>query len=613
MLQDHGISHYEEPCPYWELEQTAEVAGALDIDVTGGEQDCWLPTWKRMFALKAVDVAQPDILYAGGIGAHAADRADGGRARPAGDAALRQPLAGDAVHDAPAARDPQRRQVPGILHRGGGLLPLAVRPLRERSLRYRGRPRGGDRRARMGRGDRAGVARQIAIHRERAHLMSTEATIRDYLASGALPDLPADHFIGGAWAAPAANQRMETFDPGLGRAFHAFAAGDEEDVDRAVSSAHAAQNDWGRTKPSARGAILMRAAALLREEAARFAFVESLDSGKPLQEAESDVAGAARAFEYYGAAANTIEGGTFPIGDAYLGYSHPEPVGVTAHIIPWNFPISTAARGLAPALAAGCTVVAKPAETTPLTMLMLAELLVRAGLPDGVCNVVTGTGPEAGAPLVGHRLVRHVTFTGSVPTGQGVMQAAARNVASVVLELGGKSPLVVLRDADLDAAAAGVIEAIYENAGQVCSAGSRLIVERQVHGAMVERVVARAKALTMGHGLRRTTLGPLNSEPHRERVSARVEAAKARGLAPIIGGAEALDPETGAGWFYEATIFDDVAEADPVVQDEIFGPGPRRAGRRGCGGCHAPRQRHELRTCRRHLHARLCGRAPHGA
>ena len=402
--------------------------------------------------------------------------------------------------------------------------------------------------------------------------MNTDAAIRDYFAAGTLPALPSDHFIAGRWAAPVAGARMETFDPGLGRAYHAFAAGTEEDVERAVMAAHAAQGAWGRTKASERGAILTRAAALLRAEAARFAFVESLDSGKPLQEAEGDVGGAARAFEYYAGAADKIEGETYPIGDAYLGYSRIEPVGVTAHIIPWNFPLSTAARGIAPALAAGCTVVAKPAETTPLTMLMLAELLTRAGLPDGVLNVVTGTGAAAGAPLVAHPRVRHVTFTGSVPTGQGVMQAAARNVASVVLELGGKSPLVVLKDADLDDAADGVIGAIYENAGQVCSAGSRLIVERAVHGAVVERVVERVKALRMGHGLRRTTLGPLNSAPHAARVAAKVDAAKARGLAPLVGGAAATDPETGAGWFFEATIFDDVAESDPVVQDEIFGP-----------------------------------------
>ena len=402
--------------------------------------------------------------------------------------------------------------------------------------------------------------------------MSLASMVQGYLERGVLPELPTGHFIDGSFAASASDARMESYDAGRAVAFHAVAAGDAEDVDRAVCAAHAAQTAWGRTKPSERGAILMRAATLMRQEASRFAFVESLDSGKPLQEAEGDVAGAARAFEYYGGGADKIEGGTFPIGDGYLGYSLPEPMGVTAHIIPWNFPLSTAARGIAPALAAGCTVVAKPAETTPLTMLMLADLLHRAGLPAGVCNAVTGLGAAAGAPLVAHPLVRHVTFTGSIGTGQGVMQSASCNVASIVLELGGKSPLIVMADADLDAAADGVIGAIYENAGQICSAGSRLIVARAVHDALMERVLDRTRALTMGHGLTRPTLGPLNSELHLGRVAAKVEAAKARGLDPLTGGNATHDPETGQGWFFEATIFDDVPADDAVVREEIFGP-----------------------------------------
>lgn len=401
--------------------------------------------------------------------------------------------------------------------------------------------------------------------------MTADALAAAWLSDRRLPALPATHFIAGAWteAGPA---RMDLFDPGLGAPFHAVAAGGAEAVDRAVRAAHAAQEGWGRTKPSARGAILRRAATLLRAEAGRFAFVESLDSGKPLQEAEGDVASAARAFDYYASAAETIEGDTFPLGDAYLGFSTPEPVGVTAQIIPWNYPISTAARGVAPALAAGCAVVAKPAETTPLTMLMLAELLHRAGLPAGACNAVSGMGAEAGAALAGHPLVRHVTFTGSVPTGQAVMRAAAVSIASVLLELGGKSPVIVLKDADLDAAADGVAGAIFENAGQICSAGARLVVERPVHAAMVARVLQRAARLRMGHGLRRATLGPLHSAAHCDRVAAMVDAAKARGLRPLIGGRAAVDPETGAGWFYEPTVFDAVPADDPMAHDEVFGP-----------------------------------------
>ncbi len=402
--------------------------------------------------------------------------------------------------------------------------------------------------------------------------MSSDSLVSEYFATGTLTGLPGGHFIDGVFVAAFSRQTMETFDPGAARAFHAFAAGTAEDVDRAVSAARKAQAGWGRMKPSARGAILSRAAALLRAETDRFAVVESLDSGKALQEAEGDVQGAARCFDYYAGAAGTLQGDSFPLGPDYIGFSIEEPVGVTAHVIPWNYPLSTAARSFAPALAAGCTVVAKPAEQTPLTALMLADLLFRAGLPAGVLNVVTGTGVEAGVPLVAHPDVRHVTFTGSVQTGIRVMQAAAVNVASVVLELGGKSPVIVMSDADMDAAVEGILGAIYENAGQICSAGSRLVVERSVHGQLVERLAARANALRHGHGLRRPQLGPLNSAAHLDKVAGYVDGARQRGLTIAAGGEPAVDAESGAGWFFRPTIMDAVASDDPVVQEEIFGP-----------------------------------------
>ena len=402
--------------------------------------------------------------------------------------------------------------------------------------------------------------------------MSTEALVGEYFSTGTLSDLPTGHFIDGAFVAAAGGRRMETFDPGSARAFHAFAAGNSSDVDRAVAAARRAQRDWGRMKASARGAILSRAAQIIRAEAARLAVVESLDSGKALQEAEGDVAGAARSFDYYAGAADKIQGDTFPLGTDYIGYSIEEPVGVTAHIIPWNYPLSTAARSIAPALAAGCTVVAKPAEQTSLTALMLADILYRAGLPAGVCNVVTGTGAEAGGPLVAHPDVRHVTFTGSIPTGIRVMQSAAVNVASVVLELGGKSPVIVMADADMDAAVEGILGAIYENAGQICSAGSRLVVERKVHAELVERLAGRAGALKLGHGLRRPQVGALSSAAHLDKVAGYVDGARERGITVAAGGRRTADPDSGTGWFFEPTILDAVEAHDPVIQEEIFGP-----------------------------------------
>ena len=216
--------------------------------------------------------------------------------------------------------------------------------------------------------------------------------------------------------------------------------------------------------------------------------------------------------------------------------------------------------------------VVKPAEQTPLTALMVAELLVRAGLPRGVLNVVTGSGMEAGAPLVAHPLVRQVTFTGSCTTGIEILRAAAGNVTSVLPELGGKSPCVVLGDADIAAAVEGVTGAIFENAGQICSAAARLVVERSIHDEVLERLAARARALRLGHGLRRPDMGPVSSSAQQEKVGGFVAAARERGLEIVTGGAATVDPETGDGWFYEPTIIDHVPVDDPIAQEEIFGP-----------------------------------------
>ncbi len=393
------------------------------------------------------------------------------------------------------------------------------------------------------------------------------------LATGTLSGLPDRHVIDGVALPAAKGRRMDVFDPGTGRVFTQVSAGDAEDVDAAVLAARRAlKGPWGRIVPAERGRVLARAAAMIRAEAERLAVVETLDSGKRLVEAKGDVAGAARAFEYYAGACDKLQGESIPLGPDYLAYTLNEPAGVAAQIVPWNYPISTLARGLAPALAAGCAVVAKPAEQTPLTALMLADLLLRAGLPAGVFNVVTGTGADAGAPLVAHPGVDHITFTGSVATGIGVMRAAAANVTRLVLELGGKSPVVVLADADLDAALEGVLGAIFENAGQICSAGSRLIVERRIHAAFVERVAARARAMKLGHGLRPCDMGPVNSPLQLDRISGFVDRATARGANLLCGGRRDVDPESGRGWFYQPTVLDDLAPGDEAVTSEIFGP-----------------------------------------
>jgi aldehyde dehydrogenase (NAD+) len=398
------------------------------------------------------------------------------------------------------------------------------------------------------------------------------ALVHEAQASGTLAGLPDRHLINGVFVPSLNGARMETLDPGTGAAFASFASGDAADVDAAVAAARAALAPWRAFSPSQRGQVLHRVAGLIRANADRLAVTETLDSGKRLAEARGDVAGAAATFEYYAGACDKHQGDSIPLGEDYLAYTVHEPVGVTAHIIPWNYPLSSAARGIAPALAAGCTVVAKPAEQTPLTALMLAQLCMEAGLPPGVCNVVTGTGVLAGAALVRHPGVQHISFTGSVATGIDVMRGAAPHVTRLVLELGGKSPVLVLADCDIDKAVDNVLGGIFENAGQICSAGSRLVIDRRIHANFVDRLVTRARAMTVGHGLRDAGMGAVNSKAHLDKIAGYVDRAWARGVTVHCGGRCAADPQTGRGWFYEPTILDQLAPDDEAVQQEIFGP-----------------------------------------
>ena len=386
-------------------------------------------------------------------------------------------------------------------------------------------------------------------------------------------DVPDLMVIGGAKVPAASGRRFATVDPASGRVLAEVPAAGAADVDRAVQAAKTALRDtWLRTLPAQRSRVLQNAARSIRASAERLARVETLDCGKPLRESLADVETAARYFEYYAGIADKLQGETIPLGPDYISFTLHEPVGVTAHIIPWNFPLVTTARGVAPALACGCTVVVKPATLTPLTALMLADILAEAGLPPGVYNVLTGSGADAGVPLVRHPDVSHVTFTGSVDTGKSIMKAAAEHVASVTLELGGKSPVVVLADADIEAAVQGTLKAIFSNAGQVCSAGSRLVVERKAYEPMMERLVKSAGAMSIGHGLDNPDLGPLVSQEQLDRVDGYVADAKRRGVRVAAGGERASASSTPGGFFYRATILDGAAPHDAIVQEEIFGP-----------------------------------------
>ena len=351
--------------------------------------------------------------------------------------------------------------------------------------------------------------------------------------------------------------------------------GDAEDVSAAVDAAKKAFQDpaWRSMDPSKRGRLLLKASQTLRERLSDFARLETLNNGKPLGQAKGDVAMAARHFEYFAGLADKIQGSTIPVPGNRLDYTVKEPLGVTAHVVPWNYPLVMAARSMAPALAAGNTVVAKPASFTPLTLLKFAELCKEAGFPEGVVNVVTGGGDEVGGSLVKHPDVRLTAVTGSVETGMQVMEMASGNLSRVILELGGKNPQIVFSDADLQRAAGAVLNGIFTNAGQMCWAGSRLLVEEEIRDSFVEKLVRGADAMKLGDGLAPdTAMGPLVADSQRSRVASYVRIGTDQGAKVVAGGAQPEEEELRAGYFYRPTILDGVTQEMKVARDEIFGP-----------------------------------------
>lgn len=367
-------------------------------------------------------------------------------------------------------------------------------------------------------------------------------------------------------------KRLPTFDPASGDVLCEVPIASNAAVDAAVtSSKKAMKEEWSRVTPAARSRLLMKVAEHIRRDANRLAVMESLDSGKPLREATGDIETSARYFEYYAGIADKLQGDTIPLGPDHISFTLHEPIGVTAHIIPWNFPLVTTARGLAPALAAGATAIVKPAEQTPLTALALADIIGEAGFPDGVVNVVCGPGRETGASLVAHPDVAHVTFTGSVDTGKVIMKSAADHVASVTMELGGKSPVVVLADSNREEAVEGVLKAIFTNAGQVCSAGSRLVIEESIADAFLSELVERISRFGFGRGLDNPDIGPIISSQQLDKIDRIVGQSVSAGSKVLCGGGIAK-PEGLDGWFYEPTVLMADGSKDVAVQKEIFGP-----------------------------------------
>ena len=365
----------------------------------------------------------------------------------------------------------------------------------------------------------------------------------------------------------------EVVDPATGDVIARVPDATDGDVDKAVSAARRAfdDGDWRRTTAQERGQVLFKLAAIVRARSSELAKLETRNSGKPITEAELDIADVAGCFEYYGGLATKIHGDVVPVSDDALALALREPIGVAAQIVPWNFPLLMAAWKLAPALCAGCTVVLKPAEQTPLTTLALAESFEDAGLPPGVVNIITGAG-EVGAMLVAHKDVDKVAFTGSPDAGRLVMQNAAGTLKRVSLELGGKSPSIFFADADFEAAVAGALFGVFLNQGEVCSAGSRILVERPIYRAFLEAMVEKARTIRLGPGLDRgTQMGPLISAEHRARVREYQEIGKREATLALGGGAPRGEP-FDSGFFVEPTIFFDVDNSARIAREEIFGP-----------------------------------------
>ncbi|WIV65935.1 aldehyde dehydrogenase family protein [Natrialbaceae archaeon AArc-T1-2] len=373
--------------------------------------------------------------------------------------------------------------------------------------------------------------------------------------------------IGGKSVSASSGERFTTSDPATEDPIARIAAASADDVDRAVAAAREAFPAWRSKTPAERGRTLQRVVTTLRENVEDLAVIESRDQGKPLSQARSDVEKAARYFEYYAGAADKLEGNSIPLDREKFDFTVREPYGVSGQIIPWNFPLNLTARGVAPALAAGNTVVIKPAPTTSLSALHFADLCQDAGVPDGVVNVVTGA-TEPGAALTSHEDVDQLTFTGSVPTGQAVMESAAETITPVTLELGGKNPAVVMADADVDEAVEWVARGIFSNAGQICSAADRALVHESVYDEFLEGIVDRAESYTLGPGTEDPDMGPLNHAEHFETVRTYLDVGLEEGATLETGG-EPLDRD---GYFIPPTVFADVESGMRIAQEEIFGP-----------------------------------------
>jgi betaine-aldehyde dehydrogenase len=379
-------------------------------------------------------------------------------------------------------------------------------------------------------------------------------------------------YIDGKWVEGASGKRIPVYDPSTEEVIAEIPDASNSEIDSAIAAARRAfdEGGWPQTTAQERGRILFRIAEKLRAETPQLAELESRNSGKPIVEAEYDIADAATCFEYYGGLATKVSGTVNPVPDNALSLSLKEPIGVAGQIIPWNYPLLMAAWKLAPALAAGCTCVLKPAEQTPLTALKLAGWLTELGVPPGVVNIVTGYGETVGARIVEHPHVDKIAFTGSAIVGKLIMKSAADTLKRVTLELGGKSPNIFFADADFEAAIDGALFGVFINQGEVCSAGSRVLVERSIYSKFVEAMTEKARNIKLGAPLdRETKMGPLVSREQYERVCSYQQIGRSEAKVAIGGGQPAAFKR---GYYVEPTIFYDVDNSARIAREEIFGP-----------------------------------------
>ena len=379
-------------------------------------------------------------------------------------------------------------------------------------------------------------------------------------------------YINGKFVDSAGGKTFDTMNPATGEVLAKVAEAEAEDIDLAVKAARKAfdEGPWSRMSASQRSRLIYKLADLMEENKVELAQLETLDNGKPYSEtSKADVPLAVEHFRYFSGWATKIVGQTIPVQGNYFNYTRHEPVGVVGQIIPWNFPLLMAAWKLGAALATGCTVVLKPAENTPLSALYLAELIQEAGFPDGVVNIVPGYGPTAGQPLVDHPDIDKIAFTGSTKVGKSIMRSAADTLKRITLELGGKSPNIILPDADLTKAVPGALMGIMFNQGQVCCAGSRLYVQKKLYDNVMSDLVTNTKKIKQGNGLEEgTTMGPLISSTQQSRVKGYIDKGIEEGAEVLTGG----DIPFEKGYFVSPTIFADVNHSMAIAKEEIFGP-----------------------------------------